>query len=234
MHLQINYEPQPVTLEELRALTRQLWDKRRNDPKADHTKDPPAYGGCTDYCNVISYGYYQKNVDYLELNTGYSLKGGASRSTHRFLAVATSDAGVVLVDPTIQQVFPDFKEDFFIGVSKELALLIKSHGGCRHVVDNYPLRENENPPDFQEYYFRPSAGCSQYLEHLNLCARDQALPESQGWVNQWSALGPFAPDFSGGYYTRHHLPAPTVKPPTYSDLLKLPNTTREYSHGNSL
>jgi|GEM_PF-6278240 len=228
----LRYEPTLISLADLTSLTRQRWQARRDDPKANHAVDPPAYGGCLDYTDCLIEAYEKARLDYMELRVGARMRA----ASHAFAAVRTSDAGIVLIDPTIRQNFPDYPDDCFIGTAAQLAQLIQQHGGPNALVPDHSSAAKHDrghghmPGMFREYYFQPEAGYSGGLSLLK--GEYGEVSNKLEWAQQWGELGPFAPTFSR-MYELEGVPADTSRPQcTYQDLLRgEPATARGAASG---
>lgn len=164
------------TLEELRAIIESPVDT----PWAD-----VEVGNVIDRCDEISDRYsavfYARNIDHAELY----------RYEHTYLAVHTSDAGIVVFDPTFWQFYPDHVEPpYFLGHATALASYIGQQGG-------FDANINPDPHD-AESITPAQCFCEAELNPLMVHAVGSDPLARARYVREWmdalAPLSPIAPD----------------------------------------
>lgn len=142
-------------------------------------------GNVIDRCDEISDRYsavfHARNIDHAELY----------RYEHTYLAVHTSDAGIVVFDPTFRQFYPDHVEPpYFLGPATALASYINQQGG-------FDANINPDPADaecitaaqsFQQSELNPLMVHAVGSDPL---ARARYVRE---WMDALAPLSPIAPD----------------------------------------
>lgn len=74
---------------------------------------------CTKQCLLYSRFWQDAGIDHAMLCTTW----------HSYMIVETADKGFLVFDPTIKQIYPDYKDRYFLGTPEELNKIIEEHGG---------------------------------------------------------------------------------------------------------
>lgn len=91
-------------------------------------RDGRVVNQCDRFCDLYSDFFADQMIDHVKIY----------KWTHSCLAVHTSDAGVVLFDPTIRQFYRDMSEPYFLDTAAALVRIIDAHGGPKHCIDTDP------------------------------------------------------------------------------------------------
>lgn len=93
---------------------------------------------CETFSSVYSHYFTAQGIDHVQL----------FNPDHAFLAVATSDAGIVVFDPTIRQFYPEYPEPYFLGSAEALCQYCTAQP--RRILSDHRKKGDYNTPSLLE------------------------------------------------------------------------------------
>ncbi len=106
---------------------RELIETPRPDSPWEAIQRGQVFDECADYTEQYSDIFTDAGIDHVTLEKFH----------HHYVAVHTSDHGVVLFDPTFSQFFHHHPGYYFLGSPKQLQEFIDQHGGMDSVIEPY-------------------------------------------------------------------------------------------------